>query len=158
VAEADRAALPRRGANRQQPLREFYKSGSTTSGAYGRASTWKLKADAPAEAVEILSENLFVPLLERLLADGAIVEYEIDEETIHTESPDMFFVYILAPTADGLDKFNAAVRDGAKNNPLIGPHSEDYREASFCPRYTRACEISAREASALIDGLTNLPK
>jgi hypothetical protein len=62
-----------------------------------------------------------VPLLEKLLADGAIVEYEIDEETIHTESPDMFFVYILAPTAEGLDKFNEAVREGVKNNRLIGP-------------------------------------
>jgi len=89
--------------------------------AYGRASTWKLKADAPADAVETLSKTLFVPLLEKLLAEGAIVEYEIDEETIHTESPDLFFVYIMAPTADGLDKFNAAVRDGAKSNPLIGP-------------------------------------
>lgn len=97
-----------------------WKAGSW-KGAYGRASIWKLKADAPADAVDILSKNLFVPLLEKLLAQGAIVEYEIDEETIHTESPDMFYVYILAPTADGLDKFNAAVQDGAKNNPLIGP-------------------------------------
>jgi hypothetical protein len=62
-----------------------------------------------------------VPVLEKLLGDGAIVEYEIDEETIHTESPDMFFVYVLAPTADGLDKFNDAVRELGKNNPLIGP-------------------------------------
>lgn len=97
-----------------------WKAGSW-KGAYGRASTWKLKADAPADAVDILSKNLFVPLLEKLLAEGAIVEYEIDEESIHTESPDLFFVYILAPTADGLDKFNAAVRDSTKNNPLIGP-------------------------------------
>ena len=97
-----------------------WKAGSW-KGAYGRASNWKLKADAPADAVQILSKNLFVPLLEKLLAEGAIVEYEIDEETIHTESPDSFFVYILAPTADGLDKFNAAVRDGIKNNPLSGP-------------------------------------
>lgn len=97
-----------------------WKSGSW-KGAYGRASSWKLKADAPADAVDILAKNLFVPLLEKLLADGAIVEYEIDEETIHTESPDKFFVYILAPTADGLDKFSAAIREGAKNNPLSGP-------------------------------------
>jgi hypothetical protein len=129
-------------------LDAFYKSGSTTSsvllsstkhwdgvyvsrfynwkpgswkGAYGRVSSYKLKADAPADAVETLSKNVFVPLLEKLLADGAIVEYEIDEETIHTESPDMFFIYILAPTAEGLDKFNEAVREGAKNNALIGP-------------------------------------
>ena len=127
-------------------LDAFYKSGSTASpvlvsstkhwdgvyvsrfynwkagswkGAYGRASNWKLKADAPADAVETLSKNLFVPLLEKLLADGSIVEYEIDEETIHTESPDSFFVYILAPTAEGLDKFNQAVRESLKNSPML---------------------------------------
>ena len=97
-----------------------WKAGSW-KGAYGRASTWKLKADAPNDAVDILSKNLFVPLLEKLLADGAIVEYEIDEESIHTDSPDLFFVYIMAPTAAGLDKFNAAVSDGLKNAPLTGP-------------------------------------
>jgi hypothetical protein len=97
-----------------------WKAGSW-KGAYGRASTYKLKADAPADAVATLSKSVFVPLLEKLLAGGAIVEYEIDEETIHTESPDMFFVYILAPSAEGLDKFNDAVREATKNNPLIGP-------------------------------------
>ena len=48
-------------------------------------------------------------------------EYEIDEEAIHTESPDMFFVYVLAPTAEGLDKLNDAIRERAKTNPLAGP-------------------------------------
>jgi hypothetical protein len=97
-----------------------WKAGSW-KGAYGRASIWKLKADAPSDAVETLSKSLFVPLLEKLLASGAIVEYEIDEESIHTESPDQFFVYILAPTADGLDKLNAAIGEAGKANPLIGP-------------------------------------
>lgn len=97
-----------------------WKAGSWKS-AYARSSTWKLKADAPANAVDMLSKNLLVPLLEKLLADGAIVEYEIDEEAIHTVSPDQFFVYILAPTADGLDKLDAAIRDALKTNPLFGP-------------------------------------
>jgi hypothetical protein len=89
--------------------------------AYGHASVYKLKADAPNDAVETLSKSLFAPLFEKLLADGAIVEYEIDEETIHTESPDLFFIYYLAPTAEGLDKVNAAIREAVKNQPLAGP-------------------------------------
>jgi hypothetical protein len=93
----------------------------TWKGAYGRSAFYKLKADAPPNAVEMLSKVLFVPLLEKLLADGAIVEYEIDEQAIHTESPDSFEVYILAPTADGLDKLNDAIREGGSKNPLIGP-------------------------------------
>jgi hypothetical protein len=90
-------------------------------GAYGHASTYKLKPDAPNDAVETLSKSLFVPLFEKLLADGAIVEYEIDEQTIHTESPDQFFIYYLAPTAEGLDRVNAAIGEAVKNNPLAGP-------------------------------------
>lgn len=90
-------------------------------GAYGHSSAYKLKADAPSDAVDTLSKALFVPLLEKLLADGAIVEYEIDEETIHTASPDQFFIYYLAADAEGLDKVNAAIREAVKSNPLAGP-------------------------------------
>jgi len=90
-------------------------------GAYGHAGSYKLKADAPDNAVEVLSKGVFVPLLEKLLADGTIVEYEIDEEAIHTESPDRFYVYYLTPNAAGLDKVNAAIRDAIKANALIEP-------------------------------------
>ena len=90
-------------------------------GAYGRASSYKLKADAPDDAVERLSKSVFVPLLEKLLADGTIVEYEIDEETIHTDSPDHFFIYFLTPNAAGLDKVAAAITNAVRENTLIGP-------------------------------------
>ena len=129
-------------------LDAFYKSGSTGSavlqsatkhwdnvfvsrfynwkpgswkGAYAHASSYKLKPDAPDNAVETMSRSVFVPLFDKLLADGTIVEYEIDEETIHTESPDQFFIYYLTPTAEGLDKVNAAIRDEVRENALIGP-------------------------------------
>jgi len=97
-----------------------WKSGSW-KGAYGHASSYKLKPDAPSDAVETLSKTLFVPLFEKLLANGAIVEYEVDEETIHTDSPDQFFIYYMSATADGLDKVNAAIRDAVRENPLSGP-------------------------------------
>jgi hypothetical protein len=129
-------------------LDKFYKSGSSTSpvlasatkhwdnifvsryynwhsgsykGAYGRVAQYKLKADAPNNAVETLSKNLFVPLLEKLLADGAILEYEVDTEAIHTDDPGTFWIVFIAPNADALDKFNAALRDAGKKNPLNGP-------------------------------------
>jgi len=129
-------------------LESFYKSGGTASavlvsatkhadqvfvsrfynwkpgswkGAYGHASMYKLKPDAPDDAVETLSKAAFVPLLEKLLADGTIVEYEIDEEIVHTESPDLFWIYYLAPSAAGIDKVNAAIREAVHNDPLIGP-------------------------------------
>jgi hypothetical protein len=97
-----------------------WKAGSW-KGAYGHASSYKLKADAPNDAVATLSKTVFVPLFEKLLADGTIAEYEVDVETIHTESPDMFFIFYLCPTAADLDKVNAAIREAGKDNALIGP-------------------------------------
>ena len=84
-------------------------------------SSYKLKPDAPDDAVKILSDNAIVPLMEKLLADGTIVEYEVDTEAVHTESPDTFWVFYITPTAQGIDKADAMLRDTIKANPLIGP-------------------------------------
>ena len=97
----------------------FYnrKAGSW-KGAYGYTSTYKLKPDAPDDAVRRLS-SLLVPLFEKLLADGRIVEYEIDRESVHnTDSrPQLVF---LTPSAEHLDKLNAAIDAAIDENPLIG--------------------------------------
>jgi len=96
-----------------------WRSGSWKD-TYSRVAAYKLKPDAPNDAVESLSKHLFVPMLEKLLADGAINEYEIDTEAIHTEAPGTFWVDIIAANAEGLDKFNAAVRELGKSDPLAG--------------------------------------
>jgi hypothetical protein len=95
-------------------------SGSMKDG-YSHGASYKLKPDAPSDALETLSKNLFVPLLEKLLADGAILEYEVDTEAIHTEDPNTFYIFYLTPNADGLDKVNTALRDTMKANQLAGP-------------------------------------
>jgi hypothetical protein len=88
---------------------------------YSEASMYKLKADAPDDAVDTLSKNLVVPLLEKMLAEGTIHEYEIDTEAIHTEAPGTFWIEYIAANAEGLDKVNAAIRGAMKANPLGGP-------------------------------------
>ena len=88
---------------------------------YTRVSEYQLKPDAATDAVDRLSKNLFVPMLEKLLADGAIHEYEIDTETIHTETPGRFSVVVIVANGAGLDKFNAAVQELMKASPLTGP-------------------------------------
>ena len=93
----------------------------TYKNAYTRVAMYKLKPDVPEHAIETLSKSLIVPVLEKLLADGSIIEYEIDTEAIHTEAPGAFWIDVIAPNADGLDKLNAALRDAAKANPLNGP-------------------------------------
>jgi hypothetical protein len=90
-------------------------------GAYSHTALYKLKADAPDDAVAAIAKNFIVPLMEKLLAEGAIVEYEVDEEAIHTESPDVFWVDYICPTSAGLDKVNAALSETMKGNPLAGP-------------------------------------
>jgi hypothetical protein len=129
-------------------LDEFEKSGSSTStvlttatkhwdnmwvskfynwhpgswkGAYTYAALYTLKTDAPDNAVELLSKNLIVPLMEKLLADGTIVEYEIDEQAIHSDAPGLFAITYISPTAEGIDKFSAALRESVMKSPLAGP-------------------------------------
>ncbi len=89
-------------------------------GAYTRGGTYKLKAEAPNDALETLSKNLFAPLFEKMLADGTILEYEIDTEAIHTENPSTFWIVLIMPTAEGLDKFDSALRESMKKDPLAG--------------------------------------
>jgi hypothetical protein len=92
-----------------------FKNGYTHVGAY------KLAKDAPDDAVDVLSKNLVVPVLEKLLADGTIHEYEIDTQAVHTEAPGMFLIVYIASSPDGLDKVDAAVREVVKGSPLSGP-------------------------------------
>lgn len=126
-------------------LDQFYKTGMTTSavdiaatkhwdaifvsryynwhsgswkGVYSQAAMYPLKADAPDDAVEMLSKTLLVPLFEKLLADGTIHEYEIDTEAIHTQAPGTFWINYIAANSEGLDKVNSAVREAQKASPL----------------------------------------
>ena len=87
---------------------------------YTYAASYRLKPDAPGNAVETLSKALIVPLLEKLLADGTLHEYEVDTQAIHTEAPGSFLIVYLAANADGLDKVNAALEEAIKSNPLGG--------------------------------------
>ena len=98
-------------------------SGAVKDG-YTHGAIYKLKADAPDDAVETLSTSLIVPLMEKMLADGAISEYEVDTEAIHTDAPGTFFVFYIAPTAEGLDKVTAGLQAALKANPLGGPAFE----------------------------------
>lgn len=129
-------------------LDEIYKTGSTTSnllasatkhmdavfvaryynwrsgswkGAYTLWSEYELKADAPQDAVDVIAKSFVVPLMEKLLKDGAIVEYEIDTQALHSSAPGMFAISYITANAEGLDKARAALMDALAKNPLAGP-------------------------------------
>ena len=92
----------------------------TFKNVYSHVGYYKLKADAADDAVESLSKNMIVPLMEKLLADGTIHEYEVDEQAIHTQAPGSFIIVYIAANGEALDKVNAAVRDMMKASPLGG--------------------------------------
>jgi hypothetical protein len=96
-----------------------WKSGAM-KGGYTHVSVYKLKADAPDDAMNSLSEHFVAPVLEKLLADGTIVEYEIDTMAIHTSAPGTFIIVYITPTPEGLDTVQGAVRDALKASPLTG--------------------------------------
>jgi hypothetical protein len=98
--------------------------------AYSRVAYYKLKPDVPEHAIEILSKSFIAPLLEKLLADGSLIEYEIDTEAIHNEAPGAFWIDVISTNAEGLDKLNAALRDAAKTNPMNGPAFESMVDSS----------------------------
>jgi hypothetical protein len=75
---------------------------------------YKLKDDAPNDAVELLSKNLVVPLMEKLFADGTIVEYEIDTQAVHTSAPGSFVIVWIAANPEAVDKVNAALQAALK--------------------------------------------
>ncbi len=129
-------------------LEQFYASGSATSpalssatkhwdtiyvsryynwhsgswkNAYTSASSYQLKPDAPDNALDLLSKSLVVPILEKLLADGTIHEYEIDTLQYHNGTPRQFWIVYIAANADGPDKLAAALQESGKTNPMGGP-------------------------------------
>jgi hypothetical protein len=97
-----------------------WKSGSW-KGAYTHAAMYKLKDSAPDDAIDIVAKSFIVPLFEKLLADGSIIEYEIDEQAVHTDSPALFFLVYITPTAEGQDRVNKALGESIKANPLASP-------------------------------------
>jgi hypothetical protein len=128
-------------------LDKFYKAGSSTTPVLGTATkhfdgiyvsryyNWKPgtykdaftfgayfkpKADAPADAVDTLSSSFLVPMLEKLMASGAIVEYDIDTEAVHTEAPGALWVFYTASNAEGIDKARQALMQTLQASPLTG--------------------------------------
>ncbi len=89
-----------------------HKSGTFTNG-YLRVGTWKTKGDGERKVLRAT----MVPLLEKLMADGALQSYQIDTEAVHSSDPGLMYVAIVANGGEGLDKFEAGLDEMEKSNP-----------------------------------------
>ena len=100
--------------------REYAAHSGSFDNGYLRVGTWKAK---PGEgpALDKAIKNYIVPMLDKLMADGAIHSYSVDREAIHSDDPGVVDVAIVTNDASGLDKFMATIDAAAKANPLGGP-------------------------------------
>jgi hypothetical protein len=83
-------------------------------------SEYKLKADAPDNAFTAISSEIVAPLLEKLVADGTILEYEIDTMAVHTSAPGTFWIVTVVQDPANLDKVDDAIRAAIKSHPVEG--------------------------------------
>jgi hypothetical protein len=93
----------------------------TWKNAYVHVGIYKLKPDAPPDVVDTLSRSFFAPLLEKMLAGGAIFEWETDSYADPKDAPGTFLIAYLSDTAEGLNKTNNAMQETLKSRPPKGP-------------------------------------
>ena len=109
-------------------------SGTFTNG-YLRVGRWAPKASDPDGK---LLNSTMAPLLEKLFADGALHDYQIDQEDVHSTTPGTTFIAINANGAEGLDKFEAALDETEKSNPAawvgFGTTLEEKSHTDFLAR------------------------
>jgi hypothetical protein len=89
--------------------------------AYVHVGIYKIKPDAPADAVDQLSKNFFGPVLEKMLADGVIFEWETDTYSDPKDSPGTFLIAYLSEKSEDLEKASKAVQERLKSNLPNGP-------------------------------------
>jgi hypothetical protein len=85
-------------------------------GLFTHVGIYKLKADAAANAIETLSKQAIMPLLEPLIASGAIIQYEIDEEALSPGSG-AFFISFMARTPEQMMEVKVALAAMFKLHP-----------------------------------------
>lgn len=100
--------------------RQYGHHSGTFDNSFLRVGIYKAKP-GEGETVDRVLKSYIVPVLEKLLADGAIHGYQVDRETIHTEDSGTFFIAVMANGAEGLDKFAAALEAAGKATPTGGP-------------------------------------
>ena len=97
--------------------RDYNAHAGTFKNGYLRVGSWRYRAGATDPDGKIIKATM-VAGLEKLLADGALHSYQIDQEIVHSSDPDSFNVAIIANGAEGIDKFDAWVDRMEKNDPL----------------------------------------
>ncbi len=65
---------------------------------------------------DALVKNQVIPMMEKLLADGAITSYSLYDQEVVEHAGEVTFVYVT-PEASGMDKFDAALNEAIAKDP-----------------------------------------
>jgi hypothetical protein len=84
-----------------------------------RVSFWRAKAGR-GDDVESFFKKYIQPDLDAGVADGSILMYNFDSETIHTDAPGGYNLAVVYASGDGLDKASALLAAHAKESPAVG--------------------------------------
>lgn len=98
----------------------IYGSHPGSSTGYLTWSSWIIKP-GEMQAFDAFTKSTFVPVLEKLLADGTITSYGLLGEDYHTQQMGTIYEYFTVPDAASMDKANKALEDAFDSNPSIGP-------------------------------------
>ncbi len=91
----------------------------TSKDGYLTWSRWEVKPGAMRGYTE-LTKKVFVPVLEKLMAEGTISSYGQLSEDYHQGKLGVVFEYFTVPDAASLDKANKALEDLFNSNPTLG--------------------------------------
>jgi hypothetical protein len=89
-------------------------------GAYLSGSNWDVKP-GEGRAFRDLMNSRLVPVLEKLLADGALVSYSVDTEDYHTQKPGRVSLVFTTVDTAGLDKVDQTLEAAFDKDNEIGP-------------------------------------
>lgn len=87
-----------------------------TGSGYLRVISSELKP-GKGEAFLAAYRQYILPVYQKLLADGAIVDYELDTEYVMGNAPGRYFSAVVTKDAEGLDKVRTAIADLFEKNP-----------------------------------------
>jgi hypothetical protein len=80
---------------------------------------WKVKPGRSDDFTELFNKYRKADF-DAAIADGSLLSYSVDEDTIHTEAPGMFSLVMAFPSADAIDKFYAEIEALHVKQPLFG--------------------------------------
>lgn len=88
--------------------------------AYLSTHSWDVKSGHFREFDEFL-KAVIVPVLDKLLADGVLVGYSVDNQAVNTDDPNREEVAYIVADASGLDKVGKAFEAALSKDAEIGP-------------------------------------